>query len=115
MTDTTNPRVDLDEALEAMRHLSRTSAPDEHVTMKAAMACAEALSLLVDARLAAVKPKPEPERAEPPIGSVALDRNGNECFRTVDGWIRARGGWSLGWATLQELRGPVTVIHRAEP
>lgn len=209
MTDMTNPRARLDAALAAVRRGYDLGAPTERLTMEATVACAEALSLLVDAHLAAVKPKrkpdpapdpetepdpredlsddtpvghgwitswevpalfkpygkgrftkwmgrdrewgspgvwreshlsdvrpatvgdlrrvglpvaewpditaPEPESDEPPVGSFALDRNGDACFRTVDGWIRARSGWSLGWATLQELRGPVTVVHRAEP
>ena len=52
---------------------------------------------------------------EPPVGSVALDRDGDALLRTVDGWMNARSGWCWEWAALHERRGPMTVIHRAEP
>lgn len=61
MTDTTNPRARLDAALEDMRHTKSRAGHPERITMQAMAACAEALSLLVDAQLAQTAPEPEPE------------------------------------------------------
>ena len=197
MTDKTNPRADLDAALVAMRDTGGSRAENaDRITLAAVVACAEALSLLVDA-LAPMPPEPdpreslpdetpvghgwvtaledsdlfkpnsngqftwwldnvsewansgnweewnlydarpatvgdlrrvglpitewpditasEPEPVEPPVGSVALDRDGISRQRHEDGgWVGARTINCLTWAELHRKYSPVTVIHRAE-
>ena len=84
MTDKTNPRVELDAALEAMRDTGSSRAENaDRITLAAVVACAEALSLLVDAHLAAVKPKRKPE--PDPRESLPDDTP------VGHGWVMARG------------------------
>ena len=65
MTDMTNPRAALDEALVAMRSMRYAAGSSERITMRATVACAEALALLVDVHMpAAPEPEPKPDPRE---------------------------------------------------
>lgn len=66
---------------------------------------------LARAREKAQQPLPE----EPPVRSVALDRDGDAWQRVNIGWAVGSSGIPLPWAELHRMRGPLTVIHRAEP
>lgn len=72
MTDKTTPRARLDDALEEMRSTLGSSSQPVRLTAEATVACAEALSLLVDAHLAAVKPKPKPQPEPEPDARESL-------------------------------------------
>ena len=100
MTDTTNPRARLDEALGEMRRANNSANSIEHTTMAAAVACAEALALLVDAHLPAPAPEPEPDPREDLPDDTPVGH----------GWVIARDS--------EDLYKPddnLSLIHISEP
>ena len=89
MTDETNPRAEFDKALEAMRRAKEGYGDLADTTMAALVACAEALSLLVDAHLATPAPESDPEPEPDPRESLPDDTP------VGHGWVMGWGGEAL--------------------
>ena len=90
MTDKTNPRAELDAALAGVRRGYDLGEPTERIAMEATVVCMEALSLLVDAQLAAVKPKRKPEPEPDPEPDPDPRESLPDDTPVGHGWVTAR-------------------------